>query len=137
MEESRKSKVSTQLIRGSIREGSNRDTDFGPKSISRLKMRRTSFGFTSVPGIKPVDRTSQESPALALRIAAEVMRKLKTFNFNRYRIITVVTIAQKRAQSYNNAISFLWDHERDAYVDLMREVNTAFVQVTTFGIYLD
>lgn len=79
----------------------------------------------------------QESPALALRIASEVMRKVKTLNFNRYRIITIVTIAQKRSQSYNNAISFLWDYERDAYVDLSREVNTAFLQVTTFGIYLD
>lgn len=72
-----------------------------------------------------------------MRIAGEVMRKIKDLNFNRYRIITVVTIAQKRAQCFNNAITFLWDHERDSYVDLRREVNTAIIQVTTFGIYLD
>lgn len=65
------------------------------------------------------------------------MRKIKALQFNRYRIITVVTIGQRRAQSYNNAISFLWDHERDSYVDLEREVNSAFIQVTTFGVYLD
>ncbi|CAH2226582.1 jg420 [Pararge aegeria aegeria] len=79
----------------------------------------------------------QDSPALALRIAGELMRKLKAIQFNRYRLICVVTIGQKRAQSYNNAVSFLWDHERDNYVDVQREVTTAFIQVTTFGVYLD
>ncbi|XP_045445323.1 dynein light chain Tctex-type protein 2B-like [Melitaea cinxia] len=156
------------------------------RSGSRLKVRRQSYGFSGVPGIRPVERTSQiaiefkrpplthlptyqlepsyrfhvplvkkiseelldehftghkyniqESPALALRLAGELMRKIKALQFNRYRIITVVTIGQRRAQSYNNAISFLWDHERDSYVDLQREVNSAFIQVTTFGVYLD
>ncbi|XP_050345228.1 dynein light chain Tctex-type 5-like [Nymphalis io] len=79
----------------------------------------------------------QDSPALALRLAGELMRKIKALQFSRYRIITVVTIGQKRAQCYNNAITFLWDHERDNYVNVQREVNSAFIQVTTFGVYLD
>ncbi|XP_075992882.1 dynein light chain Tctex-type protein 2B-like [Anticarsia gemmatalis] len=153
---------------------------------SRMKMRRPSYGYSGVPGIRPVERTSQlgmefkrpplvflntyqlephvkfhvpkvtyavddlldelftghkynaqESPALAIRIAGELMRTVKNMNFNRYRIITIVALAQKRAQSYNNAITFLWDHERDNYVDIHRELTTAFIQVTVFGIYLD
>lgn len=79
----------------------------------------------------------QESPTVALRISGDLMRSVKAMGFNRYRIISVVTIAQKRAQSYNNAISFLWDHERDNYINLSRETPTAFVQVTLFAIYLD
>ncbi|XP_026758196.1 dynein light chain Tctex-type 5-like [Galleria mellonella] len=179
--EGKKSKVSMMLI-----SQSQSRSIAGMKSMSRMKVRRASFGFTGVPGIRPVERTSQlgiefkrppqlylntyqldpyvkfhiptvkfatdaildeyftehkynvqESPAIALRIAGELMRRVKTMPFNRYRIITVVTIGQKRAQSYNNAVSFLWDYERDNYVDVQREVATAFIQVTTFGIYLD
>ncbi|XP_034840274.1 dynein light chain Tctex-type protein 2B-like [Maniola hyperantus] len=163
-----------------------RSQSFGMRSMSRLKLRRPSFGFSGVPGIRPVERTSQiaiefkrpvltylptyqlgstykfhlptvqkitdqvldehwtghkynvqDSPALALRIAGELMRRLKAIQFNRYRIICVVTIGQRRAQSYNNAVAFLWDHEQDNYVDVNREVTTAFIQVTTFGVYLD
>ncbi|XP_068629704.1 dynein light chain Tctex-type protein 2B-like [Battus philenor] len=184
MEERRKSKVSMQVLKSQSNVRST--ADFGPKSISRLRMRKSSFGFTGVPGIKPVDRTSQialefrrppllylntyqleprtrfhiekvtlameaildeaftghkyneqESPAMALRVAGEIMRKIKDFEFNRYRVICIVTIAQKRSQCYNNAIGFLWDHERDAYIDMMRENNTAFIQATAFGVYYD
>ncbi|OWR50505.1 hypothetical protein KGM_202115 [Danaus plexippus plexippus] len=179
-----KSKVSMHQVKS--QSATRSQMILGPKSTSRLKVRRQSFGFSGVPGIRPVERTSQtaiefkrpplyylptyqlesnnpfhipsvkfatdetldehftghkynmqESPALALRIAGELMRKVKAMQFNRYRIISVVTIAQKRAQSYNNIISFLWDHERDNYVDVQREVHTAFIQVTTFGVYFD
>lgn len=72
-----------------------------------------------------------------MRISEILMRAVKAMNFNRYRTLSVVTIAQKRAQSYNNAVTFLWDHERDNYVDLFREENSVFIQVTVFGVYLD
>lgn len=65
------------------------------------------------------------------------MRKVKALSFNRYRVISVVTIGQRRAQSYNNAVTFLWDYDRDNYVDMQREVTTAFIQATVFGVYLD
>ncbi|XP_004923238.1 tctex1 domain-containing protein 2-like [Bombyx mandarina] len=184
--ELKKSKVSMMAMKSQSHTRSH--AAFGSKSMSRMKMRKGSFGFASVPGIRPVERTSQlaiefkrppllflntyqldphpdgifnvpkvrkiteetlnenftghrynmqESPAVALKIAGEVMRKVKALQFNRYRICTVVTIGQKRAQSYNNAVSFLWDHERDNYFDAQREESTAFIQVTTFGVYLD
>lgn len=66
-----------------------------------------------------------------------MMRKIKTLGFNRYRIITIVTLGQKRAQSYNNALAFVWDHERDFYVNTQREEDSAFIQVTVLAVYLD
>ncbi|PZC82818.1 hypothetical protein B5X24_HaOG209603 [Helicoverpa armigera] len=78
-----------------------------------------------------------QSPGLTVIMAGEIMKGVKAFYFDRYRIIAVVTIAQKRQQSYNNAVAFLWDHTRDNLVDIFREVSTAFVQVTVFGVYLD
>ncbi|XP_063378610.1 dynein light chain Tctex-type protein 2B-like [Cydia fagiglandana] len=79
----------------------------------------------------------QESPALALRLSCEIMREMKTMEYNRYRFIVVVTIYQRRSQCYNNAITFLWDSERDTYVDVQRVTTTAAIQVTAFAIYLD
>ncbi|CAG9783597.1 unnamed protein product [Diatraea saccharalis] len=165
--------------------GSVSKPQFG-RSMSRLKVRRQSMGFSGVPGLRPVERTSQigfefkrpalvylptyqlepaerfnvecvtnivnefvnenfsghkynsqDSPALALRLSGEVMRKIKSLCYDRYRIITVVTIGQKRAQSYNNAVAFLWDHERDNFVETKMETATAFIQIIVFGVYLD
>ncbi|XP_049867208.1 dynein light chain Tctex-type 5-like [Pectinophora gossypiella] len=76
------------------------------------------------------------SPAVATRIAAMIVRTLK-YVYDRYRILCVVAIGQKRSQSYNNAIGFIWDGQRDMYVDRHREEPTAFVQVTVFAVYLD
>ncbi|XP_028160063.1 tctex1 domain-containing protein 3-like [Ostrinia furnacalis] len=181
--ELKKSKVSMLAVNQSTTKSL---AALGQKSLSRMKIRRPSFGFTGVPGIKPVERTSQlafefkrpplvysptfqldphekfhlehvtkiveemidenfaghkynvqESPALALRLAGELMRKIKAMAFNRYRVISVVTIGQKRSQSFNNAISFIWDFERDNYVESHRETATAFIQITLFAIYLD
>ncbi|XP_041977289.1 dynein light chain Tctex-type 5-like [Aricia agestis] len=80
---------------------------------------------------------AQASPALALRVASEILKKIKSMAFNRYRIIAVVSVGQRRAQSFVNAVSFLWDHERDTYVDVHKETPSAFIQVTVFGVYLD
>ncbi|KAG6440400.1 tctex1 domain-containing protein 2 [Manduca sexta] len=184
--DAKKSKVSMMAVKSHSKTRSM--AAMGLKSMSRMRVRRASYGFSSVAGLRPIEKAStlaiefkrppllylntyqlnphpderfhvpsvtkatnelldehftghkynaQESPAIALRLAGELMRKVKLMAFNRYRVITVVTIGQKRAQSYNNAISFLWDFERDAYVDVQREENTCFIQVTTFGVYLD
>ncbi|KAF9822240.1 hypothetical protein SFRURICE_017515 [Spodoptera frugiperda] len=157
------------------------------KSLSRMKVRRQSYGFGGVAGIRPTERKSSqlgmefkrppllflntyqlepkvkfhvpnveatinavldayweghvysvtESPGLTMVIAGEVMRNVKSLGFNRYRIIAVVSLVQKRAQSYSNAVAFLWDHERDNMANIHREITSAFIQVTVFGIYLD
>ncbi|KAJ0180386.1 hypothetical protein K1T71_003790 [Dendrolimus kikuchii] len=184
--EMKKSKSKVSMVTVKSQSQTKSMVRLGGRSMSRLRVRKASYGFAGVPGIRPIERTSQlgiefkrppllflntyqldptcrfhipsvkaatddildelftghkyniqESPALAIRIAGELMRNVKAMQFNRYRIITVVTLGQKRAQSYNNAISFIWDHERDNYVDVQREVTTAFIQVTTFGVYLD
>ncbi|XP_047020907.1 dynein light chain Tctex-type 5-like [Helicoverpa zea] len=156
------------------------------KSMSRMKVRRQSYGFSGavtgvqqhkysalatefkrpplifqntyqteptvrfhVPSVKKcmnevLDKqftghvyNASVSPGLTIIIAGEIMRSVKKLGFNRYRIISVVTIAQKRSQSYHNAVSFLWDHERDGIVNTQRELHTAFIQATVFGVYLD
>ncbi|KAI5642486.1 tctex-1 family domain-containing protein [Phthorimaea operculella] len=159
------------------------------RSLSRLKVRRKSYGFGSVSGILAhgAQRASQqafefrrplltylptyqlephrpfktaavqqvvdamvdefcprgykynptESPKLAMTMALDIMRAIKAMNFDRYRIIVVVTVGQKRSQSYTNTISFIWDGLWDRYVDTHREFTTCIIQVTVFGVYYD
>ncbi|KOB67991.1 Tctex1 domain-containing protein 4, partial [Operophtera brumata] len=172
--EERKSKV---MLSAKSQSRTRSIANFSQRSMSRLRLRKPSYGFGGVPGIKPMERTSQlaiefkrppllflntyqldpstrfhvptvtqaanevldehftghkyngqESPAIAVRIAGDLMRRIKAMSFNRYRVIVVVTIGQKRAQSYINSISFLWDHERDNFVDVQRELPTVFIQ---------
>ncbi|KAJ2952612.1 hypothetical protein O0L34_g6936 [Tuta absoluta] len=155
-------------------------------STSRIKMRRQSYEYNSVMGLKKPDTSTafglefkrpfliyeptyqtepltrfkcsdvekiintildsvyddhiyhvQATPALAISIANRVMKETKALQFNRYRILCVVVIGQKRQQCYTNTVCFLWDKFRDAYVDVDRENFTTFIQVTVFGIYLD
>lgn len=51
----KKSRVSIMAVKSNTRSMAN----FGLKSISRLKIRKASFGFGGVPGIRPIERTSQ------------------------------------------------------------------------------
>ncbi|CAB3234556.1 unnamed protein product [Arctia plantaginis] len=194
-EDSKKSRVSMALGKSkSVLGEKSHSGQIGDKTssaftkfTSRVRVRKSSFGYGGIPGIGRVaERSSmlapefkrppliylntyqldplkrfhppsvikaagelldelftdhkyhpQESPTVALRIAGELMKAVKAMAFNRYRIISVVTIAQKRAQSYNNAISFLWDHERDGSINVNRDTSTAFIQVTVFAVYLD
>lgn len=52
-----KSKVSMTMVKSQSQMKSM--ARLGGRSMSRLRVRRPSFGFTGVPGIKPVERTSQ------------------------------------------------------------------------------
>ncbi|XP_021183514.3 dynein light chain Tctex-type 5 [Helicoverpa armigera] len=81
--------------------------------------------------------SEQETPKLTLAMARATTQSVKDLGFNRYRIIAVVSTVQKRLQCYNNAVAFLWDQDRDGYANVQREVQSVFVQITVFGIYLD
>lgn len=58
--ELKKSKTSVHPIKSQASMKSTTD-HFGSKSMSRVKVRRASYGYGAVPGIRPVERTSQVS----------------------------------------------------------------------------
>lgn len=55
--ELKKSKVSMMTVKSHSRTRSM--AALGQKSLSRMRVRRQSYGFSGVPGIRPVERTSQ------------------------------------------------------------------------------
>lgn len=55
----RKDKSRTSMIDKMSKTRIRSSLNMGSRSFSRLKVRRASYGFGSVPGIRPVERTSQ------------------------------------------------------------------------------
>lgn len=77
--ELKKSKVSMMAMKSQSHTRSH--AAFGSKSMSRMKMRKGSFGFTSVPGIRPVERTSQ---VIIVRYFLLVVGRIVSTNTSRY-----------------------------------------------------
>ncbi|KAL0110569.1 hypothetical protein PUN28_013869 [Cardiocondyla obscurior] len=70
-------------------------------------------------------------------IAAEIRRRVKKLNFDRHKIIVVVTIIEKVSQSVETTLGFLWDNERDKYSAFSFEGRTFHAQCSVFGIYYE
>ncbi|KAM3963328.1 dynein light chain Tctex-type 5-A [Aphomia sociella] len=84
-----------------------------------------------------VEYSEKQVPDLCLSLAETLRNAVKEENYNRYRIIVMVTIGQRRQQSVHMFHSFLWDHERDAFAAFNFENCHLFANVVVYGIYLD
>lgn len=79
--------------------------------------------------------TEKLAPIYCQNICQEINRRLKNCKYNRYRLICVVTICEKRQQSFKCVAKFLWDAETDMYTNITYERTTFFVIVTVFALY--
>ncbi|KAL6260332.1 hypothetical protein P5V15_007863 [Pogonomyrmex californicus] len=70
-------------------------------------------------------------------IAAEIRRRVKKLNFDRYKIVVTITIIEKSSQSIETTLGFLWDSERDKYSAFSFEGRTFHAQCSVFGIYYE
>ncbi|XP_012230252.1 dynein light chain Tctex-type 5-like [Linepithema humile] len=69
-----------------------------------------------------------EAAKLCGDIASEIRRRVKKLNFDRHKIVTIVTIAEKTSQFAETTLGFLWDNEKDNY-------STFFFEGRTFHAY--
>ncbi|XP_012058656.1 PREDICTED: tctex1 domain-containing protein 1-like [Atta cephalotes] len=70
-------------------------------------------------------------------IAAEIRRRVKKLNFDRHKIIVMVTIIEKASQSVETTLGFLWDSERDKYSAFSFEGRTFHAQCSVFSVYYE
>ncbi|XP_068620600.1 dynein light chain Tctex-type 5-A-like [Battus philenor] len=87
--------------------------------------------------LQEVEYNDKTIPELCLSLAENIRDAIKEENYDRYRIIPVVTIGQKRQQSVHMFHSFLWDHQRDAFASFNYENCHIYANVVVYGIYLD
>ncbi|CAG9795688.1 unnamed protein product [Diatraea saccharalis] len=84
-----------------------------------------------------VEYSEKSVPELTLSLAETIRNSVKEENYDRYRIVVVVTIGQRRQQGVHIFHSFLWDYERDAFATYNFENCHIYVNVVVYGVYLD
>ncbi|XP_064606928.1 dynein light chain Tctex-type 5-like isoform X2 [Liolophura sinensis] len=78
-----------------------------------------------------------ECSVLAKSLAQDIRVKVKELGFKRYKIVSHVTIGEKKEQTVRMGSRFLWDTERDNYASASFENIHLFATATVFGIYFE
>ncbi|XP_053686837.1 dynein light chain Tctex-type protein 2B [Sabethes cyaneus] len=81
------------------------------------------------------------NPKRAKRLAEDMSVELKNLikfcNYDRYRVLSVVTIGDKTSQDFKCVMRFVWDAEKDGYINFAYETPTYFVIATIFAVYYE
>lgn len=74
---------------------------------------------------------------MAAQVAEDIKSRIKLLNFDRYRYIVLITVGEFLMQGLYSMANFLWDAEKDGYVNYTIETPTFFAVCTVFYIYYD
>ncbi|XP_049835051.1 translation initiation factor IF-2-like [Schistocerca gregaria] len=74
---------------------------------------------------------------LAHDVAALLRAGVRDLAFDRYRLVCLCEVVDKRGQTAAHGMRFLWDAERDNFACYTIEKNYYYMIVTVFGIYTD
>lgn len=77
------------------------------------------------------------STTLTRNLSEEIKSRIKMQLFDRYRLICVVTIGEKIMQSLVCKACFLWDSEKDTFINYIYDTPNFFAYVTLYGVYYD
>ncbi|XP_066585303.1 dynein light chain Tctex-type protein 2-like [Prorops nasuta] len=78
-----------------------------------------------------------ESPNLCIKVATDIRKRILKLNFERHKIIVLVTIIERASQSFESLVGYLWDAERDNYSIFTYETKTLFSSCCVFGVYFE
>ncbi|XP_023178764.1 tctex1 domain-containing protein 1-like [Drosophila hydei] len=74
---------------------------------------------------------------MAAQVAEDIKARIKLLNFDRYRFIVLITVGEYLMQGLYSMANFLWDAEKDGYVNYTVETPKYFAVCTVFYIYFD
>ncbi|CAO1301480.1 unnamed protein product [Diamesa serratosioi] len=75
--------------------------------------------------------------SLCRSLSEEILSTIKLREYNRYRIIVVITVGEKYHQTFHQSTKFLWDAENDAVANYVYDRPDIYVIGTVYGIYYD
>ena len=70
-------------------------------------------------------------------LSEEILNQIKIKDFDRYKIIVVISIGEKYHQTFRQSTKFLWDAENDAIANYVYDRPDIYVIGTVYGIYYD
>ncbi|XP_055837956.1 dynein light chain Tctex-type 4 [Episyrphus balteatus] len=81
--------------------------------------------------------SSKQAQDLCQHISEEIKTRVKEKNYDRYRLICVVTIGEKCMQGFKSVVTFLWDAEKDGYIKYAYDTPDFFANATLYYLYYD
>ncbi|XP_062134251.1 dynein light chain Tctex-type protein 2B-like [Drosophila sulfurigaster albostrigata] len=79
----------------------------------------------------------KHSLLMAAQVSEDIKTRIKALNFDRYRYIVLITVGEFLMQGLYSLANFLWDAEKDGYVNYTIETPKFFAVCTVFYIYFD
>ncbi|KAL7732650.1 hypothetical protein ACLKA6_013576 [Drosophila palustris] len=74
---------------------------------------------------------------MAAQVSEDIKTRIKALNFDRYRYIVLITVGEYLMQGLYSLANFLWDAEKDGYVNYTIETPKFFAVCTVFYLYYD
>lgn len=79
----------------------------------------------------------KEAKGFMEMVADQIRHQMKLLPFSRYKIITQVSVGQKKGQDWRIVSQCLWNIQTDCHVTIKKETLNAYVIVTIFFIYTE
>ncbi|XP_044738966.1 dynein light chain Tctex-type 5-A [Chrysoperla carnea] len=80
---------------------------------------------------------ASEAPQMVTKLSQKIREKVKELNFERYRLIVLVSICENHGQSGLGMMKCLWDPERDSFASYTFETEYLIVYGVVIGIYYE
>ncbi|XP_054000853.1 dynein light chain Tctex-type protein 2B isoform X2 [Hylaeus anthracinus] len=105
---------------------------FNAEAVDKIVLQVMEDKLSTVTSYQP-----SEMGKLCKEIGAELQKAISKKDYDRYKIVAQVTIAQRLDQSVHAAFQCLWDVERDNYSYYVYENNHIYAWCCVFGIYYE
>jgi hypothetical protein len=79
----------------------------------------------------------KQGKQFSLALADHVRSQIKQLPFQRYKLVVLVSIGQKRGQDLRIASRCMWDVKLDRHLTISKETQDAYVTVTIFLVYTE
>ncbi|XP_019558569.3 dynein light chain Tctex-type protein 2B [Aedes albopictus] len=74
---------------------------------------------------------------LAENLSVELRNMVQRCGYERYRVVALVTVGDRQSQDFRSVLRFVWDAEKDGYVNFVYEAPTYFLTATVFAVYYE
>ncbi|KAK4884111.1 hypothetical protein RN001_000382 [Aquatica leii] len=79
----------------------------------------------------------EKCPNQAKWASGVIRDRIKAEEYDRYKLVIMVTIGEKRYQDMCCVVRFLWDIERDKYALCVQDNLSVFAAALCFGVYYE
>ncbi|XP_053670440.1 dynein light chain Tctex-type 5-like [Anopheles nili] len=115
-------------------QNSYRMESYKPFQRERMQILLGRFMETFLDEYKYVPKRSKR---LAENLSEELRNQFKTYQFDRYRCVALVTVGDKKMQDFRCVARALWDPEKDDCISYTYEAPSFFVTASVWAVYFE